>query len=195
MDGTSYRPENFPDILIPLDGATEVRYLSPETGRIVKGTYLISFGLDEEYPASKTIEKIQRYLQSQDSIQVKGSVLSDLTSVKVIEGEGFSKRVGDISDEFKKSLKQSERPTETQWQKPNPMADYADIIYSTWSEEWITQDDGLVSIVLQYYFPQKGNGDKQLSVQISLFTPSSWKYSHVLRYKKNHPEQFNDEKE
>lgn len=192
INGVPDRPEGFPEILIPMDGAVEVRYLSPEIGKIAEGAYLILFWVDEEYPASKTIEKIQKQMQSQGCVRVEGSVLSDLTSLQIIEGEGLNKKVIDVSDEFKESLKHSDRPTETQWRKPDPLADYADIIEATWSEEWITHNDDMVSICLQYYFPQKGNGDLRLWVQVTLFTPSSWQYPNVLRYKKNHSEQFND---
>jgi hypothetical protein len=187
--GVEIRPEDFPEILVPPKDATEIRYSSPETGKIVEGTYSVSFWLNEEYPAENTIDQIQSHLQSQDCVRVKGSVLSDLTTLHVIEGEGFNKKVVDMSDKFRESLKQTERSTETQWRKPHGLAD---ILHSIWSEEWITPDDDKVSVLLTYYFPDKGYGGYRIWVHLTAFTPSSWMYPHVQRYKENHPEQFKD---
>lgn len=194
VNGVPNRPENFPDILVPVDGAIDILYLSPEIGGIAEGVYSITFWLDEEYPAANSIEQIQKHLQAEGCVRVNGSVLSDLSSMHIIEGEGFNKKVTDVTEEFQKSLKRSEPPSETQWRKPEPLADYANSIHSTWSQEWITQDDGLMSIHIQYYFPEKGHSDSQLWMHLILFTPSSWQYQHVLRYKENYPEQFNTEK-
>lgn len=154
MNGVPYRPETFPEMLVPFDGAKETRYLSPETGKIVEGAYLISFWIDEEYPASIIIGQIQKHLQSYDCVRIDGSVLNDLASLHIVEGKGLNKKVTDVSDEFRESLKNIERPTKTQWRKPEPLVDYADI-EAMWSEEWISQNDDLVSIHLEYCFPQK----------------------------------------
>ena len=190
INGVPHRPEVFPEILTPPDDASEVRYLSPETGKIVKGAYSLSYWLKDEYPAEKTIDRIQKHLRSQDCVRVKGSVLSDLSSMHVIEGEGFNKRVVDVSEEFRKSLKQTEKSIETQWRKPELLADYAEYVYSTWHEEWITPDDEKISIVLEYYIPENEEKVDQLYVNLSVFTPSSWMYPHVQRYKEKHPEKF-----
>jgi len=193
--GVTYRPSDFPEILAPPKDATEIRYSSPETGGIVKGAYSISFWLNEEYPAKNTIKQIQRYLQSQDCVRVEGSVLSDLSTMHIIEGEGLNKKVVDITQEFKEDLKKTQRVIETQWQKPHPQANYADIVYSTWAEEWITPDDDKVSVVLDYYFPDKGYEGNRLWGHLTVFTPSSWMYPHVQRYKEKHPEKFKDSNE
>lgn len=193
--GVETRPEDFPEILVPLDGAIDVRYLSPETSDIVEGTYSVYFWIDEEYPASKTIEQIQNHLKSQDCVRVRGSVLSDLTTLHVIEGEGFNKKVVDMSNEFRQDLKKTQIPTETQWRKPNPLASYAEYKYSTWSEEWITPEDDKISIILEYDIHEGEEKLNELYVYLAMFTPNSWMYPHVQRYKENHPEEFQDPNE
>ena len=190
--GVATRPENFPDILVPVESAIETRYLSPETGNIVKGVYKVSFWIDEEYPAKNTIEKIRSHLYDQGCIRIKGSVLNDLSSLYLIEGEGLNKRVVDITEELKRDIEKTRIPTETQWQRPEPLADYAKIIHSRWHEEWITPGDDKVSVYLAYYFPDKGYEDYRIWVHLDVFTPSSWMYPHVQRYKENHPEEFTD---
>jgi hypothetical protein len=192
VNGVPYRPDGFPEILVPLEGATEIRYLSPETGKIVEGTYSISFWLDEEYPAKNTIEQIQSHLKSRGCVRVQGSVLNDLTTLRVIAGEGSSKEVVDIANDIRQELQNIQIPTETQWQKPNPLAKYAEYTYSTWSEEWITHEDDKISIVLEYYIRDGEEKLDQLYFYSAMFTRSSWMYPHVLRYKKNHPEQFGE---
>ena len=140
----------------------------------------------------KTIEQIQSHLKKQGCVCVAWT--ADVFSVYDVVKDDSGKRKGvenvQATQNFRKNLKELKRSTETQWQKSEPFADYADIIHSTWSEEWITENDGLISIILTYYFPKKGYEDYRLWVYITLFTPSSSKYPYVKRYKERHPEQF-----
>ena len=192
VNGVPYRPEGFPEILVPLEGANQIRHLSPETGN-VKGAYSISFWVDEEYPAKNTIEQIQNHLKSYNCVRVEGSVLNDLSTLRVIAREGSGKEVINIADDIRQELQKIQIPTETQWQRPHPQADYADVIHSGWTEEWITENDDLFTIVLDYYFPDKGYKDYRIWVHLNMFTPSPW--IHVQRYKENHPDQFKDPNE
>lgn len=118
MNGVPYRPKTFPEILVPFDGAIETRYLSPETGKIVEGAYLISFWINEEYPARKCIEQIQNHFQSQECVRVEWTP-DDYAVYDVVVEDSTKKYIEnpDETQELREGLKQSDRSSETQWRK------------------------------------------------------------------------------
>ena len=196
-DGTTYRPEGFPEILTPLEDATEIRYLSPDTGRIAEGAYSLSYRVVDDYPATKIIERIRSHLKSYGCVRVEW-MPDDYAVYVTVDKDSDKKYVLDekMTQDLREELKENQWPGEPKWQEPNHLARYRDIIYSSWQEEWITPDNELFSIILQYSIPkQKENNIDQLFVNLTLFTPSSWKYPYIQRFKNAYPEKFCETKD
>lgn len=189
--GVSDRPDQFPEILTPPDNATEVWYVSPTTEKIVRGAYSLSYMLNEEYPAEMTIKQVQNHVKSYGCVRVEW--MPDDFSVYHVEGKSSNRRIVESpedSQQFRESLEKEQMVVKTKWQKPEPLADYADKIYATWNEEWITQSNDLLAITLIYLTPSNGESVNKIYVHCILFTPSSDRYPYVKKYKERHPEKF-----
>ncbi len=184
--GVTYRPDNFPEILAaPPEDAINVRYASPETAKIVKGCYSLSYFLPEEYPAEETIEQIQNNLKAKGCVKFKRS--KEDMAVYTREGQGKGKFVLNIeeTEKVKKNIPDDLHLQPTKWRVNDRMQLG---VSHDWIETWITPNDNLVSIVLTYKDTKEMN---KLFVIRSVSTPSSvLGRDRIRKYKERHPELF-----
>ncbi len=184
-NGVTYRPANFPEILIPSENAMGVRYASPETAKIVKGCYSLSYFLSEEYPAEETIEQIQNNLKAKGCVRLKWSKEDGGVYTRE-QGKGKFVLNKELTEESHKNIPDDLHLQQTKWRVNDRMQLG---VSHDWLEDWITPNDNLVSITLSYKDTKEMN---RLLVDCSVFTPSSWRYPLVKKFKELHPELFDE---
>ncbi|MCK4999592.1 MAG: hypothetical protein KAS23_08650 [Anaerohalosphaera sp.] len=194
-NGVTYRPDNFPGIINSPENATDVKYESPETARpeiaeYVQGRYSLWCNIVEEYPAEKTIEQLHNDLKAQGCVKIEWK--REDMGVYTKENSGTGKYELDVEEtrDFQESLKEDWTLNPNGW-VINEKNEFG-VILHVWTDEWITPNDELIRNVLTSGYLE---GNKEMmSVHLSryLYTPSSWKYKYVLKYKELHPEEFKE---
>ncbi len=184
VDYVTYRPDNFPEILIPPENAMGVRYASPETANIAKGYYSLAYYLTEEYPAEETIEQIQSDLKTKGCVRVKWS--KEDMKVYTREGQGKGEFVlnKEMTEKYQKGIPDDLHLQQTKWRVNDRMQLG---VSHEWLEDWITPNDNRLSITLTYKDTKEMN---KLFVYYSVATSSTTRYGYVRKYKELHPELF-----
>ena len=188
--GTEFRPSDFPINVFPPENASNVRYASPETARIAKGCYSISYVVNEEYPAEKSINAIHDIMLSKGYVKVEWS--SEDFAVYMAESEGEPEKYMEIPEETELLREILKKETDLApnnkhlWTKAKSIEGKPGWLFCVLREEWITENDDLVDIKFSYTYPAKQEKGRNLSVNIHVFTPSSWRYPYVKKYKELH---------
>jgi hypothetical protein len=73
--GPEERPENFPEILRVLPGATDIHYQSPDLNNSSPGRWSVVYSIHKPYPADDQIEFLTEPLQSINWIKLKYNLL------------------------------------------------------------------------------------------------------------------------
>ncbi len=69
-NGVTYRPDNFPEILVPPENATDVRYSNPKVYKPAAGYFYLYYHVVEEYPPEETIEQMRNDLKMKGCIEI-----------------------------------------------------------------------------------------------------------------------------
>ena len=164
----SVRPDDFPSILVAPENAEWLDHSTPEISKCAPYTYGINYIIHDPYPSEKTRQFINNHLKSNGWQRLKYHLMnpkSFLAKDPKLLGIGTS--------------------------EPNlvPLEEQAsNWPYYKWMEDWINKDGEIVMVSISY-------GSKQLNlatpfINMSLFKKESWITHWVFRYKKLHPDEF-----
>jgi hypothetical protein len=184
--GTPTRPDDFPINIFPPDNAMEVDYASPDTAKVAKGFYSLSYMINEEYPAKETVEAIQEILRSKGYVKVEWAAEDYVVHIfDAVDGKRKDSESKQETEALRKSMNENPRST-SKWKKGDPIeGDVGDSYYS-WKDQWITGSDDLVEVIFSYAKKEVN----ELYVQFYVCTSLSGEFPYVKKYKKLHPEKF-----
>ena len=188
--GQTDRPDNFPADVYPIENALDISYAVPDEHKIAKGVWSLSYSVKDGYPAEDTVQKIREQMQSNGYVRV--SWVADDYSVKV-KGNGTEEEDQQMREELTKTIREGFGDgvvNKSEWKQTDLGRKAKGYISYEWKEEWVSASEDLVDVILFYMYPEGKEDLGQVFVQISVFTPSSWRCPYVKRYKELHPDAF-----
>lgn len=177
---TSTRPSDFPDIFVTPSNAAEVHYHQSSMGYSV-----MSYLLDEEYPAQKTINEFSAELQRKGYVQIRWSP-NDLVVYEISVEDNVKKyKKRDIQPEplDEDTAESLSAPT---WRKEKFGREELSYIYL---DEWISPNDELMVNDLKYV-ADDGELENKLIVHRHFWPKGSGKDRYIQKYKELHPDEF-----
>jgi hypothetical protein len=164
------RPKDFPEILIATEHAEKVDYQSPSTTHCAPHTYQLSFVTKDPYPSENTRNFIREYLRSNGWQRLNYNLMNP--------DKPLSKRPLSLF-----------LPPDANFIPPEEQKEDWPLV---WNEDWV-KDNESIRVHLLHLEPgtEQVCRDK-VCVILVLFDRKSWMVPWISRYKKLHPEEFNE---
>jgi len=173
----SVRPKEFPEILIVPEDAQRTDYSSPADTRRAAHTYRVSYEVNDPYPSARTYAFITDRLTSNGWRRLEYDLVSP-------HQPRF--QVPLLPKYVDANVAKSYLPND---QGRNIF------VLENRSEDWINSNNDEVITVNLWYYAELTTGKvyhDKVNVNLSYFGRESWLVSCVSRYKKLHPEEFNE---
>lgn len=170
------RPNDFPEILIVPENAQRIDYSSPKEPQRVSHIYRVSYEVDDSYPSEVTYAFIKDRLITNGWRRLEYDLMNP-------HQPRFP--VPLLPQYVDANIAKSYLPKD---RKRNVFA------LENRREDWVNSDDEVVTVVFWYYADLTTGKicHGKVNVNLSYFGRKSWLASWVARYKKLHPEEFNE---
>jgi len=163
------RPQDFPEILIPPDGAVSIDYSSPSNSDLPPHTYSLSFQVHDPYPSDKTRNFIEEHLRSKGWKRLNYDLMNPHVPT---EYPPILYDLLQATNSLEKYKKEDDK-------------------YITWMEDWVNEQEESISVSVSCADPSKKMEHRNKPfVDLTFFGRESWIRPWISKYKELHPEEF-----